>query len=115
MCQIGSQQASQTLRVMLDLLTMKNPFTRAREKRGWTFTGAANRMHAITEQQLRNLEGIGNTRETEPGHVRVETALEIVRAYWPDISLQHFVEDTDLKACPRDSESRRKLKGYVEL
>lgn len=71
-------------------------------------------MNQVSEQQLRNLEGIGATRDTDPAHVRVETALEIVRVYWPDVDLADFVPYSLLKARPRDSTSARRLKGYTD-
>lgn len=99
----------------------QNVFTAARKKRrdsqgkSWSFTAAANHMAGVSEQQLRNLEGIGATRDTDPGHIRVATALEIVRVYWPDVDLEDFVLGTDLAAKPRSSVARRRLKGYAEV
>ena len=91
-----------------------NPFTEARTARGWSLTGASNRMQSVSEQQLRNLEGIGATRDTDPAHVRVETALEIVRVYWPDVELRDFVPASPLKARPHDTTAARRLKGYTD-
>jgi len=93
----------------------KNTFTRAREAKGLSFTQAANRMVGVSEQQLRNLEGIGATRDTDPGHVRVETALEIIRVFWPELDHRDFVPRTLLSCKPIDSAARRKLKGYAEV
>ena len=93
----------------------KNAFTRAREAKGLTFTQAANHMVGISEQQLRNLEGIGATRNTDPGHVRIETALEIIRVFWPELDHRDFVPHTILSCKPVDSSARRKLKGYAEV
>ena len=93
----------------------RNVFTAAREIRGLSLTQAANRMVGVSEQQLRNLEGIGATRDTDPGHIRVETAFEIVRVYWPDIHPVDFVPRALLAFKPIDSSARRKLKGYAEV
>ena len=79
-----------------------------------SFTQAANRMVGVSEQQLRNLEGIGATRDTKPGHVRVETALEIIRVFWPDVQLVDFAPGTPLAVKPKDSAARRRLKGYAQ-
>lgn len=89
-----------------------NAFTQARLKRGWTLTRAANHMANVSEQQLRNVEGIGATRETNPAHIRIATALEIVRVYWPDLDLAHFL-DTDLAVKPASPAAHRRLKGYA--
>lgn len=91
----------------------ENAFTRARDAKGLTFTQAANRMVGVSEQQLRNLEGIGATRDTDPGHVRVETALEIIRVFWPHVQLVDFSPATLLAVRPKDSSARRRLKGYA--
>lgn len=90
---------------------MSNPFTKAREKRGWSLTAASRRMPGVSEQQLRNLEGIGATRSTRPAHVRVRTACVILEAYWPDVSLRDFVEETDLKVVAAGLRSERRLKA----
>ena len=70
---------------------MENAFTKAREAKGLTFTQAAQRMRGVSEQQLRNLEGIGATRDTDPAHIRVETALEIIRQKLPHPPLTLFL------------------------
>ena len=88
-------------------------FTEVRLARGWTFTGAANRIRGVTEQQLRNIEGVGATRDTDPGHIRLETALAIIEAYWPDLDFSDFVERTDLSAKPSNATARRRLKKYA--
>ncbi len=92
---------------------MGNVFTAARKKKGWTLTKASNHMAAISEQQLRNLEGIGATRDTLPSNVKVKTALEIIRVYWPDLDLADFVIDTDLAVKPASPVANRRLKGYA--
>lgn len=61
--------------------------TEAREKRGWTFHRAAQEMRGVTEQQLRNLEGIGAQRVTDPLNARLGTVIEILRVYHPDVDL----------------------------
>jgi hypothetical protein len=48
-------------------------------------------MDGVTEQQLRNLEGIGATRTTDPLNVRLGTALAILRTYYGDVTLDDFV------------------------
>jgi hypothetical protein len=70
--------------------------TDARRKRNWSFHQAAAHMRGVTEQQLRNLEGIGATRPTDPLNVRLGTALEILRVYHPDVSLDAFAGEKTL-------------------
>ena len=67
-------------------------------------------MPGVSEQQLRNLEGIGATRDTSPAHVRVRTACVILEAYWPDITLRDFVSDAELKVVAADRGASRRLK-----
>jgi hypothetical protein len=92
---------------------MRNVFTAARKKKGWTLTKASNHMSGISEQQLRNLEGISATRDTLPENIKVKTALEIIRVYWPDLDLADFILDTDLAAKPASPAANRRLKGYA--
>ena len=85
--------------------------TEAREKRGWTFHRAAQHMRGVSEQQLRNIEGIGAARPTDPLDCKLRTVLEIVRVYWPDVSLTDLVgEDQLLDFRATD---RKKLRIYA--
>lgn len=65
--------------------------TQARTKRGWSFHVATQHMRGVFEQQLRNIEGEGATRTTDPLNVSLKHVLEILRAYWPDVSLDDLV------------------------
>jgi hypothetical protein len=95
------------------MATRKNPFTRAREAKGWSFTEASQHMAGVAEQQLRNLEGIGATRDTDPSRIRFATAMEITRAYWPSIQARHFSPGALVEFRPANATARKKLKGYV--
>ena len=95
------------------MATRKNPFTRAREAKGWSFTEASHHMKGVAEQQLRNLEGIGATRDTDPSRIRFATAMEITRAYWPAIQPRHFSRGALVEFRPSSATARKKLKGYV--
>jgi hypothetical protein len=71
-------------------------------------------MAGVTEQQLRNLEVDGATRSTGPGDVRLSTALEILRVYWPDVSLDAFVDHVTLfRIQAKNRTAARRLKGYA--
>lgn len=88
--------------------------TEAREKRGWTFHRAAQHMRGVNEQQLRNIEGIGAARPTDPLDCRLRTILEIIRVYWPDVQLNDIVgEETLLRFAASDAPSRKRLRGYA--
>lgn len=88
----------------------------ARKRRGWSFDRAVQHMRGIYEQQLRNLEGEGATRPTDPLKVSLKNALEILRAYWPDVSLDDFVgEATGFKLVPTDAARLRAHPAEVFL
>jgi len=71
-------------------------------------------MQGVTEQQLRNLEGLGATRATDPLHVRLGTALEILRVYYPDVPLDTFVGGRTLyRLTPKDQGAKRTLGRYA--
>lgn len=88
--------------------------TQARTKRGWSFHTATQHMRGVYEQQLRNLEGQGATRTTDPLNVSLKHVLEILRAYWPDVALDDFVgEATGLRLMPTDGEAQRSLRRHA--
>ena len=70
-------------------------------------------MRGVAEQQLRNLEGVGATRDTQPGNIRFATAIEIVKAYWPLVGVDDFISDPLLKFKPTRIKAERRLKGHV--
>jgi hypothetical protein len=86
----------------------------ARRAKGWTYYRAAQYMKEVRPQQLRNLEGKGgNPLGTHPGSIRLDTALEILRAFWPDLELEDFAgPDCPFRIVPRDKKAARRLKGY---
>lgn len=85
----------------------------AREKRGWKTPGTAVRhMRSVGRQTLVNLEG-GKTANcaTSGLTTRMQVALGIIEAYWPDVQLEDFVPDTRLKAIAKDGTARRRLRS----
>ena len=68
--------------------------TRERKKLGMSFT-AAHRETGLSEQQIRNLEQIGHTRETDPSKVTVATAVVLMETF-RGLDLTDFVRGTHL-------------------
>ena len=93
-------------------MATKNPFTKARESRSWSFYESSQHMAGVSEQQIRNLEGVGATRDTDPSHIRISTALEICRVYYPDVDLSDFHSRTPFRITPIGPPERRSLKGH---
>jgi hypothetical protein len=86
----------------------------ARDKRGWTIHQAANRIGFPSHNTLRTLEGLNPDRSTHGLDCKLDTVLKIVSAYWPDVTLEDFVEERCvLKFVPKDAKAQRKLKGYL--
>jgi len=93
----------------------------AREARKLTYYAASHRMRGVNQQQLINLErGPGARRKTDSKKITIHVAAEIVIAYWPDVQLEHFLDDPDpdgtktpLRFAPRDSNASRRLKGFA--
>lgn len=69
--------------------------TDARRKRGWSLTKAAKEL-GVSEQQIRNLERIGHTRDTLPSRISVMTAVLLMETF-PELDLQDFVPGTKLR------------------
>jgi len=71
-------------------------------------------MDGISHWTLRTLEGLNPDRDTKGIDCKLKTVLEIIRVYWPDVTLDDFV-DSDLlfKFTPKNTASERKLKGYM--
>lgn len=79
----------------------------AREKRGWTVYAAAERMLGVSHQSLRNLEASPALGD----ECKVRTMLEIIRVYWPDVTLADFLTrpECSFKLIPADKKARRQL------
>lgn len=68
--------------------------TRERKKLGWSLT-KAHQETGLSEQQLRNLERIGHTRDTEPAKVTIATAVTLMETF-RGLDLSDFVRGTHL-------------------
>lgn len=86
----------------------------AREKRGWSIYQASERMPRVYRNTLRSLEGGNPDRDTAGLDCRLHTVLEIIRVYWPDVTLEDFAECEQLvRLVPKDVKAERKLKGFI--
>ena len=71
-------------------------------------------MNGVLPWTLRSLEGLNPNRSTDGMECKLKTVLEIVRVYWPDVTLEDFAGDgVLLRLAPKDSNSGRKLKGFL--
>lgn len=86
----------------------------ARARRGWSIHQAANRIGFASHNTLRTLEGLNPDRSTHGLDCKLDTVLKIVAAYWPDVTLEDFVEEESLlKFVPKNVKANRRLKGYL--
>jgi hypothetical protein len=89
--------------------------TAAREKRGWSIYQASNRMIGVFPNTLRSLEGLNPDRNPAGLDCKLRTVLEIIRVYWPHVTLEHFTEcDQLLRLVPKNAKADRKLKGFLK-
>jgi hypothetical protein len=66
---------------------------KARMKRGWTHYAASQRMPGVGHYSLVNLE----RNPSVGGEMKLRTAIAIIEAYWPDVTLADLLRD---KSCP---------------
>jgi hypothetical protein len=99
---------------MLKVNRLATALVSARERRGWTIYQTVQRMDGISHWTLRSLEGDVPDRNTRGIDCRMKTVLEIIRVYWPDVTLDDFVDDDILfKFSPKNVAAERKLKGFM--
>ena len=81
----------------------------AREKKGLTLYGACQLMPSVKWQSLKDLEeGIA-----DPAGVKVRTMLEIMAAFYPDVSLEDFLGESQLFiVAPADPTAHDRLRLY---
>ncbi len=75
-------------RIMSRMGELQEKLLEARRRRGWTVAGATTFMPGVGDSTLLTLEG-RNPRRTpaEGGEMKLKTAVAIVAAYWPDVTL----------------------------
>jgi len=84
----------------------------ARHKRNWTLYAAAARMRNVSRSSLQRLEE--NPTKIGP-ELKLRTALEVIRVYWPDVRLPDLgIRKTfPIKVMPRDGTANRKLRHGI--
>jgi hypothetical protein len=86
----------------------------AREDRKWSLHEAANKIGLGATNTLRTLEGLNPDRNTHGRDCKLDTVLKVIRAYWPDVTLEDFAEEELLmRVVPKDAKANRRLKGYI--
>ena len=72
-------------------------------------------MDGIGHWTLRTLEGMNPDRDTRGIDCRLKTVVEIIRVYWPDVTLDDFSETPlHFKLVAKNATSDRKLKGFMK-
>lgn len=59
---------------------------------GWTLRGAA-RESGINAQNMRHLEGRTPTGAPPPERIQIGTAFKLIEAYYPNLTLEHFLPE----------------------
>lgn len=86
----------------------------ARELRKLSIWQASQKMDGVHPNTLRTLEGKNPDREPGGDECKLKTVLEIVRLYWPDVTLDDFAQRELLfKLVPKNATAVRRLKGYL--
>jgi hypothetical protein len=99
---------------MSETIPLATKLRNARLVRGWSIHGASERMGLSSHTLLRTLEGLNPEREPGGPDCKLSTVLTLVRAYWPDVTLDDFAgEELLFKLVPKDAKSNRRLKGYL--
>ena len=84
-----------------------------REDRGWTVYGACQHMPNVGRETLTRLE----SGEANPSLVAVQTCLDLLHAYYPQLDLGDFTEDPELnqftwaRSKPHSEHSKRTRKN----
>lgn len=87
---------------------------RAREKRNLSIWQASQKMEGVFPGTLRTLEGLNPDRDPAGDDCKLKTVLEIVRLYWPDVTLEDFTGcELLIRVVPKNAKSERRLKGYL--
>lgn len=68
--------------------------TTARKSKGWSITKTAQQV-GISEQSIRNLEGQGATRTTNPANVQASTMVRLLELF-PPLDIKDFVGRTSM-------------------
>ena len=102
------------MRDMLKENRLANALVRAREKRRLSIWQASQKMDGVYPNTLRTLEGLNPDREPAGDECKLKTVLEVIRLYWPDVTLEDFADrDLLIRVVPKDAKAERRLKGYL--
>lgn len=94
--------------------TLAEKLIKARRIRRLSIWQAAQKMDGVFPYTLRTLEGQNPAREPRGERCELKTVVEIIRAYWPDITLDDFMDrELLIRAVPKDAKSQRRLNGYI--
>jgi hypothetical protein len=87
---------------------------KAREKRKLSIWQASQKMDGVFPNTLRSLEGKNPDRHPAGFDCKLKTVLEVIRLYWPDVTLEDFAEcELLIRLVPKNAKSERRLKGYL--
>jgi len=99
---------------MLTENTLPKILRKARAMRGWSIHQASNRMLDVLPNTLRTLEGLNPDRNPACAECKLKTVLEIIRVYWPDVTLEDFAQrELLIKVVPKNAKANRRLKGFL--
>ena len=94
--------------------TLSGKLIAARRSRSQSIWQATQKMHGVFPYTLRTLEGQNPERNPRGDRCELKTVLEIIRAYWPDLTLEDFADrELLIRAVPKDAKAERRLKGYL--
>ncbi len=92
---------------------LESALAKARRRRKWSYYEASQRS-GVNRNTIRTLEGANPDRKSPGGDTHLRTVLALVKLYWPDITLEDFLEEpSPFRLVPTDSTARRHLKGHL--
>jgi hypothetical protein len=72
-------------------------------------------MDSVFPNTLRSLEGKNPDRHPAGLECKLKTVLEVIRLYWPDVTLEDFAEhELLIRLVPKNAKADRRLKGYLK-
>lgn len=94
--------------------TLSEKLIAVRRARGLSIWQASQKMDGVFPATLRTLEGRNPDREPGGDECKLKTVLEVVRFYWPDVTLEDFAgRELLMRLVPKDAKAERRLKGYL--
>jgi hypothetical protein len=94
--------------------TLAEKLIKARRLRRLSIWQATQKMDGVFPYTLRTLEGQNPERNPRGDRCELKTVLELIRVYWPEITLDDFTDrELLIRVVPKDAKSHRRLNGYV--